>query len=282
MDSDPSIEHEPHLRPESHKPDPSEGKADRVLGKESADRTRPLQSVHDEPAIFPGQDGKPIECDWTCSQCGYNLRGLTTGHRCPECGHIEVYYPPPGGAESYGDWFERQQATVTPRRSWTAVAIAAVAGGPFAIAGAFMNTTTVSWITLVVFAPVVEEVMKIAAASWLVEVRPYLLRDRAQILTIGVVSGLVFAAIENVLYILVYLPAPSTEILLWRLLGCTSLHVACTLVASLGLAKVWQRTVDELRPPKLSLGLPLLILAIVIHGGYNAAVSGLQWAGVLF
>ena len=29
---------------------------------------------------------KPIETDLSCTGCGYNLRGLTAWHDCPECG----------------------------------------------------------------------------------------------------------------------------------------------------------------------------------------------------
>lgn len=29
---------------------------------------------------------KPIETDRSCAECGYNLRGLTPGNKCPECG----------------------------------------------------------------------------------------------------------------------------------------------------------------------------------------------------
>ena len=31
--------------------------------------------------------GMPLEQNITCATCGYNLRGLTSGHDCPECGH---------------------------------------------------------------------------------------------------------------------------------------------------------------------------------------------------
>ena len=29
---------------------------------------------------------RPVEDDRQCDQCGYNLRGLRFGGRCPECG----------------------------------------------------------------------------------------------------------------------------------------------------------------------------------------------------
>jgi len=40
--------------------------------------------------------GKTISSDVFCYQCGYNLRGLSSSHKCPECGN-EI-------AESLGRW----------------------------------------------------------------------------------------------------------------------------------------------------------------------------------
>ena len=34
-----------------------------------------------------GTTEKTISSDVSCSQCGYNLRGLSSSHKCPECGN---------------------------------------------------------------------------------------------------------------------------------------------------------------------------------------------------
>jgi hypothetical protein len=283
LPDDQSIEREPHVQGRMPRLDPSEAKAERTLAREERYADRPPDSIYDEPAIFPGQGGQPIDQDWSCSQCGYNLRGLTTGHPCPECGHVEVYHPPPKEArESYGQWLVRHRADVSPWRSWRAVAIASLIGGPLAIFGAFMNAPEGGWFLLIVFGPAVEEAMKVAAISWIVEVRPYLIRDRRQILFPALMSALAFAAIENVLYLKIYIRSPEASIIMWRWLGCTSLHVTCSLVASMGLVQVWRRTVDEGRRPQLSLAWRFLVAAIALHGLYNAAVTGLEISGVLF
>ena len=37
--------------------------------------------------LTPGaRRSQPLEDDWLCPSCSYNLRGLPTAHRCPECG----------------------------------------------------------------------------------------------------------------------------------------------------------------------------------------------------
>lgn len=42
--------------------------------------------------VPPGvDDGGAIAADLWCVGCGYNLRGLPPGHRCPECGVSTTY-----------------------------------------------------------------------------------------------------------------------------------------------------------------------------------------------
>lgn len=282
MCDDHSIENEPRFGARMPERDPSEAKADRTLAREAGDQDRHGESVHDEPAIFPGQDGKLIRRDWTCSRCGYNLRGLTTGHACPECGHIELYHPPPREAESYGQWLARRRGEVSLPRSLWAIAVASLVGGPLAILGSFMQTPQSGWLMIVVFGPTVEEVMKIAAISWLVEVRPYLLRSRGQIYFVALTSGLFFAVIENVVYLNIYISSPTLEIIVWRWVGCTALHIGCCLIASVGLVRTWRRTIDEGRSPRLSTAFRFLVAAIIVHGTYNGTVLGLELYGVQF
>jgi hypothetical protein len=59
-------------------------------------------------------------------------------------------------------------------------------------------------------------------------------------------------------------------------------HVGCAMIASRGLVDVWQRTVNEHRPPRMADGVRMLTLAIVIHGLYNAAVIGYETFGIPF
>ncbi len=95
---DQSIDQEPHLRQQSFKPDTSEENAARRLARDRAgvdpDEERAQHSVFDEPATLPNRPSVLIDRDWSCRNCGYNLRGLMTGHRCPECGNVELYEPP--------------------------------------------------------------------------------------------------------------------------------------------------------------------------------------------
>lgn len=284
--SEPQDEHsvfeEPHRQPGPKRPDPSEAKADKTLGEQAGDKDAIYatgQGVYDEPDIFPGRQAEVIWQDWSCSECGYNLRGLEVGHPCPECGHRELYRPPPPGTSSYHSWLQGRLAKTSPSVGWYVALAAMVCGGPMAVVGALLESAQNQlqgasfFLILAVLGPAAEETLKIAAAACAVEVRPYLFRRVQQIQFATLGTALIFAVIENFIYLNVYVPNASVELTLWRWTVCVALHVGCTTVASRGLIDAWKRTVTEFRPPRITQGFAALALAIIIHGTYNATVA---------
>jgi hypothetical protein len=228
-----SVRDEPQFREESFRPDPSEARAEENLELDPRDPDdEVIHAAHDEP-------------------------------------HLEV----PGGG--YGAWLRAKRAAVTPGESWRAVLLAAAAAGPLAIVGAFLGAPESGLgsglLMIVLFGPAVEEVMKAAAASYLVEKRPWLLRSPVQILYCAAMGGLVFAVIENLIYLTVYIRNPWPRLILWRWTVCTALHGVCSVIVGTGLARVWNSSVAESRRPRLEGALPFLVGAYLLHAVYNAS-----------
>ena len=277
-EDDQSVFNEPHRRPDLKPPDPSEKRAEHTLSRKQPkeDAGRDALGVYDEPDIFPGRGAEVIDQDWSCDHCGYNLRGLPNGHPCPECGQKALYRPAAADATSYHNWLRHRIETISPFKAWMVAVAVALVGGPWAVLTAFLHVGpgmggAAGMIPMVaIFGPVLEETMKIGLVACVIELRPYLFRRVEQLQLAAVGSALTFAVIENFLYLEVYVPNHTLQLALWRWTVCVALHVGCTLVASGGLVKVWQRAVTECRPPRLSLGLRPLVVAIVIHACYNA------------
>jgi hypothetical protein len=62
---------------------------------------------------------------------------------------------------------------------------------------------------------------------------------------------------------------------------CVFLHCACSLIAGLGLMKIWSTTMSRRERPDLDAGYPYLVTAIIVHGCYNALAVFLAWTGRL-
>jgi len=246
-----SIEDEPHFRDADFKPDPSEERAARNLksGPPVTENEAVDHAVWDEPAHSPE---------------------LTGGA--------------PAGSLTYRSWFLRRRDETTAAKSWGTALALAYAAGPWAIFGALWGSgqTAIGFLAVALFGPIVEEVMKTALTLWVIEKRPFLFRSRLQIAVCALGAGLCFGAIENVMYLNVYIPNPPPGLVAWRWTVCTALHAGCTFIAGLGLMRIWKDAVDRLAPPRLSLGSPHLAAAAAIHGAYNAGAVLLQMSNFQF
>lgn len=233
------VENEPQFKTQEFASDSSEENAARLLARERMRETEADEVEHtvwSEPALSPQLAGQPGDEQLT-----------------------------------YQRWLTRNISETTWVRSYGVVLLVALAAGPWGILGAVASAGANSWALLmvVVFGPVAEEVAKVAAALWVVEKRPYLFRSQGQILLCAACGGLAFAAIENVLYTNVYFPKHTPEFVAFRWTVCVGLHVSCSLVAGLGLVRIWDNAIRNQHPPRLALGVPWLVIAMVGHGLYN-------------
>lgn len=176
------------------------------------------------------------------------------------------------GTKPYQAWLKEQQSSVQPGRAWAMTLVLSLLAGPLALVSTLMTTATapgMGFLMVVVIAPLVEELGKVMAPLLVVERAPHRFLHTSQILVCAVSGGLVFAVVENLLYLHVYIPDPTPLLRVWRWTVCVVLHTGCSLVAGLGVARVWKRALEEVRPARLEDGHTFLITAMVAHGAYN-------------
>lgn len=173
----------------------------------------------------------------------------------------------------------------TPRwRRWLAVAAGALIAGPFAILGAlfFNSTAGVAGVLLVVVVgPVVEESMKGFAAIFMAEFRPWLVPAAAALVGMTVVSGLVFAVVENFWYLEVLIDDPSARITTVRWIFGPLVHGVGALLVGIGAARMWRRSIASGRRADFNVVRPWIVGAAIWHGGYNALATVLELTGTL-
>ena len=182
---------------------------------------------------------------------------------------------------SYRRWLFENLETADPERGWRLAFLLMLAGGPWAILGAFYAGGA-GLLAIVVWGPVSEEIMKVAILATIIEFRPFRFTSRAQIHLAAMGGGLGFAIIENLVYLNIYIPDPDDTIILWRWTVCVALHVGCSLVASLGIARMWSRSLTEVERPRMAIAFRSVLIAIVIHGTYNGLALALSLAGFDF
>lgn len=192
----------------------------------------------------------------------------------------ELAGPPAEGDVTYARWLEGRARETTLPASWLVTLGVALAAGPWAVIGAFLGggESIPGVFAMVVFGPVLEEVAKVAVMLYVVEKRPFVFRSAAQIAVCALAGGAVFAVIENVVYLNVYIPQPSAGVVRWRWTVCVAMHVGCSFVAGLGLVRIWRDVWERKARARTTLGYPYLVAAAAIHGTYNAFALVLQAA----
>ena len=158
------------------------------------------------------------------------------------------------------------------RRAAFVLGVCAVSGLLAVVCALFKGTIGVFALSVTVGAPVIEEMAKVALTLWALEKSPWKFQSFGEIMLAGVASAAVFAAIENALYICVYIPEDklSSGLILYRLIVCTAVHIVCTSVASVGLARGWREAKGRLGEFEKSRAMPFLVAAMVLHGLHNA------------
>ena len=187
----------------------------------------------------------------------------------------ELAGPVPADALTYGNWLEQRRAETSTAASWGITLGLALLAGPWAVVGAVLGSgqTPFSLMALVLFGPVAEELMKIAAGLYVVERKPFLFTSPVQIITCALAGGLVFASIENILYLHVYVRDVPAWLPRWRWTVCVGLHVGCSAIAGLGVLRVWRDSWARHAPARISLAFPYLITAVAVHGLYNGLAA---------
>lgn len=188
----------------------------------------------------------------------------------------ELAGEPPPEAQSYCNWLQEARARTSADKTWIVTVAASLLAGPWAILGAILGsleTATTRFFLIVVFGPLVEEIMKIAIPLLVVERAPHLFRRGSQILLCAFSGGLLFACIENLIYLNIYVPDPSPGLTLWRWTACVALHSFCSLLGGWGVLRIWRDTWRRMDRPRLGLAVPPLAAAAVIHGAYNGLAT---------
>lgn len=275
-DHDSFVRDEPHLSKQPARPDPSDQRAEKTLSQntgQAEEEALAKQSVYDEPDIFPGRPPETITQDWSCGACGYNLRGLPTGHRCPECGHVELYRPPPEGTVSHAAWYRKKRSAVPRVKSWAAVLgtglLAAVVAVP-----CIAVTSIPLPITTILLGPPAEEAAKLIFIVLLVELKPYLIRNTRQVYVAAAIGSLGLAFVQNGLLFSFggAFASPPIWLLFMRWIGISGLHLLGTVYAVSGIASAWKKADAECRPLQLPGCLRPVVIVIVVHAAWNAVM----------
>ncbi len=275
-DDESSIEREPHFQQRPHTADDAESPASQALhqDKQRADATweRARHSVYDEPAILPNRPPRLVDDDWYCRNCGYNLRGLMTGHACPECGKVEIYEPPQKGEETYGALLQKRSRDNAPGRTRVIACAVSLLGVPLAVLCSLYSFELVGVIAFVVVGPLGSEAAKVLVPAMLLERGRFVGASVGVLWLMTLATAALFAVTQNIIYLSLFMPQAPVMVSAFRWTIGIALHLVCVGVSTAGLLAIRREAQRDGRPPRVSIGFPWLLLSVSLHAFYNGYV----------
>ena len=147
--------------------------------------------------------------------------------------------------------------------------VIAIVGGSVGLVGAFIQETLHgSFFGPFVAGPMIEEALKPSGVYFLLAKWPRVLYNRLDTAFLAALGGLTFGILENFVYLNIYFPSHSPELVLFRYTAGLVLHALCSFIVGFGIN---QRLVDSVKGhiPFLSVNKRFFIIPMVIHGLYN-------------
>ena len=137
------------------------------------------------------------------------------------------------------------------------------------------------WLAVVLVGPAIEEACKPIGVILMLEKRAHWLRSRKHVVIMAVLGALVFATVENLVYVHVYHPRGGTGFVIYRYTVCTAMHVAASGIFGVGLAKMWRQIHLEGGTFDIDRIFRYYVAAVAVHAVYNTAAVVLSLSGVL-
>ena len=175
-----------------------------------------------------------------------------------------------------------EAATPPSRPPVVAIYLLGVVGGVAGtLAAVYQELLHGVYLAVVLVGPAIEEACKPIGVILMLEKFPHWLRGRKQVLLMAVLGALVFATLENLMYVYVYHPQGGPGFVAWRYAVCTAVHVAATGVFGIGLAKMWRRIRETGGSFDIDVIFRYYVGAVAIHAAYNTTVLILGLTNVL-
>ncbi len=151
--------------------------------------------------------------------------------------------------------------------------VVAVSGSLVGLAGsAFEELLTGGIVGPWVAAPIIEEALKPSGVYLLLAKWPRAVAGRFYPAVVSALAGLTFGLVENVVYLSVYFPHHSHEMVMVRYTAGLALHTTASFVFGLGIN---QKLIAAARgeTPLFASNKRFFIAAIGLHSAYNIAVT---------